>query len=636
MKDMAGKTKVALNGKMAMAISDGELNVSKVDGRGSNQSLNSNVSLPNVQSSSGFAERSVASWAVSFERLLQDPIGVKYFTEFLKKEFSAENILFWQACERFQQIPADDLDQLSQIAGEIYSTYLSSSSLSPINIDRQAQLEEDILNDPTSDMFKAQQLQIFNLMKFDSYTRFVKSPLYQQCVLAEVEGQPLPGSNSQQRNPALEHRHDQESASLFGSKKKHKLKSGKSFSGIPQDSYDRRGGTLEKQIWRSTSKLTRRKEKRDSLGDFSESNGLSLNRRESQVSVYSTASVDLGLLSSLSAKTESERPNPETEKEKKVKYCCIYLPDKTASLAMVRPGLTIRDLLSGVCERHGIPVAATSIYLAGSEKKPLMLDQDSMILCDQELRVEKKILFELELVPVNRKLWVTAKPTKTVSEALQPFLIKYNLNATELEAKISGESQPLKLNVTVSCLENQRVILDKIKKHEQGSQDERTSSNQSSTGLNQQESSADIKEARETSNLPSRTTRRSRGKGKYEERKQLYRKTYDVEALFEMLAKAQSCRANDQRGLLKKEHLVLPDFLQLPEELAGICLHPPGSDTGREKGAGIQTQPKKGTTEGERNPGAPDEKPAPKISPSHSTRQEASKDQKSLCSRTEF
>lgn len=39
--------------------------------------------------------------------------------------------------------------------------------------------------------------QIFNLMKFDSYARFVKSPLYRECLLAEAEGRPLqePGSS---------------------------------------------------------------------------------------------------------------------------------------------------------------------------------------------------------------------------------------------------------------------------------------------------------------------------------------------------------------------------------------------------------------------------------------------------------
>merc|ERR1719412_910477 len=42
----------------------------------------------------------VGSWATDFEKLLTDPIGLRTFAEFLKKEFSHENIYFWTACER--------------------------------------------------------------------------------------------------------------------------------------------------------------------------------------------------------------------------------------------------------------------------------------------------------------------------------------------------------------------------------------------------------------------------------------------------------------------------------------------------------------------------------------------------------
>uniref|UniRef100_A0A672H7I4 Regulator of G protein signaling 12a n=1 Tax=Salarias fasciatus TaxID=181472 RepID=A0A672H7I4_SALFA len=112
--------------------------------------------------------------------------------EFLKKEFSEENILFWQACEYFSHVPATDKKQLSQRAGEIYNSFLSSKATMPVNIDSQAQLADDVLTSPQPDMFKTQQLQIFNLMKFDSYSRFLKSSLYQECMRAEVDGQPLP------------------------------------------------------------------------------------------------------------------------------------------------------------------------------------------------------------------------------------------------------------------------------------------------------------------------------------------------------------------------------------------------------------------------------------------------------------
>ena len=47
--------------------------------------------------------------------------------------------------------------------------------------------------------------------------------------------------------------------------------------------------------------------------------------------------------------------------------------------------------------------------------------------------------------------------------------------------------------------------------------------------------------------------------------------------LIDMLSKAQCCRVDDQRGLLTKEHLKLPPFLQLPPA--------EGSGPGGEEGA---------------------------------------------------
>lgn len=104
----------------------------------------SSSSLPGTPGGEGGPANSVLSWAVSFEKLLEDPSGVSYFTvrhtcmllswffrkfrnnkwcvytlcmcvspqAFLKSEVSAENILFWQACEKFRKIPATSLDEV--------------------------------------------------------------------------------------------------------------------------------------------------------------------------------------------------------------------------------------------------------------------------------------------------------------------------------------------------------------------------------------------------------------------------------------------------------------------------------------------------------------------------------------------
>ena len=46
----------------------------------------------------------VAAWAVGFEKLLNDEMGLRVFTEFLQKEFSQENIQFWVECEKFKAL----------------------------------------------------------------------------------------------------------------------------------------------------------------------------------------------------------------------------------------------------------------------------------------------------------------------------------------------------------------------------------------------------------------------------------------------------------------------------------------------------------------------------------------------------
>jgi hypothetical protein len=44
----------------------------------------------------------VGGWAADFDKLLRDPAGLQTFAEFLRKEFSHENIFFWCACERYR------------------------------------------------------------------------------------------------------------------------------------------------------------------------------------------------------------------------------------------------------------------------------------------------------------------------------------------------------------------------------------------------------------------------------------------------------------------------------------------------------------------------------------------------------
>ncbi|NP_001085577.1 regulator of G-protein signaling 10 L homeolog [Xenopus laevis] len=121
-------------------------------------------------------QKGTRKWATSLESLLDDPKGVAEFIDFLKKEFSEENLLFWLACEDFKK--TRDKDQMLKKAHDIYTTFLSSKASTQVNVEGQSKISEKMLEEPHPLMFQKHQDQIFNLMKYDSYSRFLKSETF--------------------------------------------------------------------------------------------------------------------------------------------------------------------------------------------------------------------------------------------------------------------------------------------------------------------------------------------------------------------------------------------------------------------------------------------------------------------------
>ncbi|NP_001089606.1 regulator of G-protein signaling 12 S homeolog [Xenopus laevis] len=585
-EDLLGGIEDTLNTSQlsAATVSDGELNSTDLKGCISDNSLSSNASLPSVQSCRRLGERRVASWAVSFERLLQDPVGVRYFTEFLKKEFSEENILFWQSCEYFSRIPVHDKNELSYRAREIFNKFLSNKATTPVNIDSQAHLADDVLNAPHPDMFKEQQLQIFNLMKFDSYTRFLKSRLYQECMLAEVEGRSLPDPQEIPSSPTSKNSISSERSNISTPKKQlsRKTRSGRSLNeesgGEDDNERKKKGAFFSWSRSKSIGKSQRKRENGDISNDCSHINGGNIRRRGSQGSVSSSASLELINCGSNgnALELESSRVSSVQEREKSSKQCYISLPDGSSSAMLVKPGLSIKDMLSGLCEKHGFNIAAVDLFLIGGNK-PLVLSQDSSILESRDLRIEKRTLFRLDLVPINRSVGLKAKPTKPVTEVLRPVVAKYGLNLSELVVRLSGEHEPLDLGLPISNLDGQRVVLEE-KENLRGKEKQKPPVLKTSpTVISGPRSPTSAGEDRPLVKSASIRMKRENGKGSRDVRllnkdepvvrtgrkRQQKINLDEAEAFFEMISKAQSNRAEDQRGLLRKEDLVLPDFLRL-------------------------------------------------------------------------
>lgn len=63
------------------------------------------------------------------------------------------------------------------------------------------------------------------------------------------------------------------------------------------------------------------------------------------------------------------------EREKALRHCNINLPDGSCRPVPIRPGVSIRELLLGLCQTLRINLAAVDLFLVGGEKVRLRLRQ---------------------------------------------------------------------------------------------------------------------------------------------------------------------------------------------------------------------------------------------------------------------
>lgn len=120
----------------------------------------------------------VERWSFSFYELLNDPRGRADFKIFLKKEFSGENLAFWEAAEELKWGTAASM---SEKAEQIFKTFLAPGAPRWINIDgRTMGLTVKGLEHPHRYVLDAAQTHIFMLMKKDTFYRYLKSPVYKE------------------------------------------------------------------------------------------------------------------------------------------------------------------------------------------------------------------------------------------------------------------------------------------------------------------------------------------------------------------------------------------------------------------------------------------------------------------------
>ncbi|XP_046871245.1 regulator of G-protein signaling 5-like isoform X1 [Hypomesus transpacificus] len=114
--------------------------------------------------------------------------GRTVFADFLKSEFSQENMEFWNACEDYKKTP---LNKMVAKAKQIYEEFVEADSPNEVNLDSATREEtKQNLQSAGPSCFHEAQMKIFTLMEKDSYRRFLCSKRIQD--LSASAGPPAP------------------------------------------------------------------------------------------------------------------------------------------------------------------------------------------------------------------------------------------------------------------------------------------------------------------------------------------------------------------------------------------------------------------------------------------------------------
>ncbi|XP_044736099.1 regulator of G-protein signaling loco [Chrysoperla carnea] len=388
----------------------------------------------------------VANWAVSFDKLLEDDKGREAFTEFLEKEFSAENIHFWVSCKNFQNIKSST--ERVKEAQLIYNKHLCKGAVEPVNVDSQARnITQDALVLADTDLFVQAQKQIFNLMKFDCYPRFLKSDLYKKCLANDDNRQnksesdvhnSAKCSSTSKLKKSLSNAEDRRRKSLLPWHRKNRSKS-----------KDR--GEMEYCHPNITTRNMSQMQSNDSLQskpDSSEQNDM-YNSRTSLTSWDVTDdSKSIGGNSSVNNYGINRNA-----------FCRVILTDGATTVVQIRACETIREMINRLLDKRGLSYQNFEVFLKSKSSKPIDLNKSSADLAGCEVIVEHRIVFKLDL-PNRKIISVKSKPTKILTDVLRPILHKYGYKLELVRVFESAKCERLmNVHVPVTVVDGFRLSI---------------------------------------------------------------------------------------------------------------------------------------------------------------------------------
>lgn len=215
-------------------------------------------------------------------------------------------------------------------ARKIFSKYLSDDATDPVNVDSKARnLTQQLLDSADPNLFVEAQKQIFDLMKYDCFPRFVKSDEYKKYIKKEKS------NDSKVMN---QEKCDSNQCLSLNSMSSHKLK--KSLSNAD----DRRRKSL----------LTWSRKSRYSSKDLLERHP---SEKLNDNYISSLSSMDISSLKKKCMLAE----NLPTKSEASIQLCRIHFPDASSTVTQVKDE-PVHSFMSRQLEKRGLQLSYFEVF----------------------------------------------------------------------------------------------------------------------------------------------------------------------------------------------------------------------------------------------------------------------------------
>jgi hypothetical protein len=112
------------------------------------------------------------------ETALNNPIEVNKFLEFLNQQYCSENLYFYFAVQKYKAIASDDAKGRCDIGNEIFERHFAQNCNEPVNVEyatNKAICEAKKANNFQPETYDHAQYQIFHLLKYDVWPRYIRS-----------------------------------------------------------------------------------------------------------------------------------------------------------------------------------------------------------------------------------------------------------------------------------------------------------------------------------------------------------------------------------------------------------------------------------------------------------------------------